>query len=48
MDIDGILKSLKNQEVDIAIGYYIDNLSDSYEQIKISEELHPILVSQLV
>ena len=44
MDINGILKSLKNQEVDIAIGYYIDNINDSYEQIKISEELHPILV----
>ena len=43
-DIKGVKSKLKNDEVDIAIGYYIDELEDNYEQRKISQELHPIFV----
>ena len=43
-DIKGVKSKLKNDEVDIAIGYYIEDLEDNYEQKKISQELHPIFV----
>ncbi len=43
-DIDGVLTKLRNNEADLALGYYIDNLNDTYEQKKISQELHPIFV----
>ena len=43
-DINGVLNKLKNDEVDLAIGYYIENLDESYEQRKIVQELHPIFV----
>lgn len=43
-DIKGVKSKLKNDEVDIAIGYYIDDLEETYEQRKISQELHPIFV----
>ena len=43
-DINGVLNKLKNNEVDLAIGYYIENLDESYEQRKIVQELHPIFV----
>ena len=43
-NIDGVLEKIKNQEADFAVGYYIENLDDKYEQIEISKELHPIFV----
>ena len=43
-DIKGVKSKLKNDEVDIAIGYYIEDLEETYEQRKISQELHPIFV----
>ena len=43
-DIKGVKSKLKNDEVDIAIGYYIEDLEENYEQRKISQELHPIFV----
>ncbi len=43
-NIDGVLNKIKTGEADIAIGYYIDNLGDNYEQRKIFKELHPVFV----
>lgn len=43
-DIKGVKSKLKNDEADIAIGYYIEDLEENYEQRKISQELHPIFV----
>ena len=43
-NIDGVINMLKDNEADIAIGYYIEDLNDSYEQVKITKELHPIFV----
>ena len=42
--IEGIKEKLRNKEADAAVGYYIDNLSDDYEQIIIKKKLHPIFV----
>lgn len=42
--IEEIKNKLKNQEVDLAIGYYIDNLPPIFTQEKISKEIHPIFV----
>lgn len=42
--IEGIMNKIKNREVDFALGYYLDNLDDNYEQRKIIKELHPIFV----
>lgn len=43
-DIDGILEMIKNHEADLAVGYYLENLDDNYNQIEISKGLHPIFV----
>ena len=42
--IEGVKEKLRNREADAAVGYYIDNLSDDYEQIIIKKKLHPIFV----
>ena len=42
--IEGVKEKLRNKEADAAVGYYIDNLSDDYEQIIIKKKLHPIFV----
>ena len=43
-DIDGILEKIKNHEADLAVGYYLENLDENYNQTEISKGLHPILI----
>lgn len=43
-DIDGVLNKIKSSEADFALGYFIDNLDESYEQRKIQKELYSVFV----
>ena len=43
-DLNGVKSKLKNDEIDLALGYYIEDLEETYEQRKISQKLHPIFV----
>ena len=43
-DINGVMDKIKNCKADFALGYFIDNLDENFEQKKILKELHPIFV----
>ena len=41
---EGVLGKLRNHEVDLAVGYYIDGIDSDFEQSEILNGLHPIFV----